>query len=115
MRISAKSDYAVRALLELAVTPAGTTRSARDLAEALGIPQNFLENILSELRRAGLVQRIASRCCATAGRPSTCASTSRVRATAATRSSRGCGGCSSPSSASTTSSRRPERFALIGR
>jgi Rrf2 family protein len=56
MRISAKADYAVRAILELAAAPGGSTRSARDLAEAQGIPQNFLENILSELRRAGLVQ-----------------------------------------------------------
>jgi len=55
MRISAKADYAVRAILELAAAPGGSTRSARDLAEAQGIPQNFLENILSELRRAGLV------------------------------------------------------------
>jgi Rrf2 family protein len=55
MRISAKADYAVRALLELAAAPGDCTRSARDLAEAQGIPQNFLENILSELRRAGLV------------------------------------------------------------
>ncbi|MFN8026033.1 MAG: Rrf2 family transcriptional regulator [Acidimicrobiia bacterium] len=56
MRISAKADYAVRALLELAAAPAGSSRSARELAEAQGIPQNFLENILSELRRAGLVR-----------------------------------------------------------
>jgi len=55
MRISAKADYAVRAILELAAAPIGSSRSARDLAEAQGIPQNFLENILSELRRAGLV------------------------------------------------------------
>jgi Rrf2 family protein len=55
MRISAKADYAVRALLELAATPPGAVRNARELAQAQGIPQNFLENILSELRRAGLV------------------------------------------------------------
>jgi Rrf2 family protein len=55
MRISAKADYAVRAVLELASEPEGAMRSARELADAQGIPQNFLENILSELRRAGMV------------------------------------------------------------
>jgi Rrf2 family protein len=55
MRISAKADYAVRAVIELAAAPPGATRSARDIAAAQGIPQNFLENILAELRRAGLV------------------------------------------------------------
>ena len=56
MRISAKADYAVRAVIELAaVAPAGTTLSAREIAAAQEIPQNFLENILAELRRAGIV------------------------------------------------------------
>jgi Rrf2 family protein len=56
MRISAKADYAVRAVIELAaVAPAGTTLSAREIAVAQDIPQNFLENILAELRRAGIV------------------------------------------------------------
>jgi Rrf2 family protein len=55
MRISAKADYAVRAVLELAGAPAGTSLSAREIAAAQEIPQNFLENILAELRRAGVV------------------------------------------------------------
>jgi Rrf2 family protein len=55
MRISAKADYAVRAVLELATAPAGTSLSAREIAAAQEIPQNFLENILAELRRAGVV------------------------------------------------------------
>ena len=56
MRISAKADYAVRAVLELATAPAGTSLSAREIAAAQEIPQNFLENILTELRRAGIVR-----------------------------------------------------------
>ena len=56
MRISAKADYGVRAVIELAAAPEGTSRSAREIAAAQGIPQNFLENILAELRRAGIVQ-----------------------------------------------------------
>jgi Rrf2 family protein len=55
MRISAKADYAVRAVLELAAAPPGASLSAREIAAAQEIPQNFLENILAELRRAGLV------------------------------------------------------------
>ena len=55
MRISAKADYAVRAVIELAAAPAGGTLSAREIATAQDIPQNFLENILAELRRGGIV------------------------------------------------------------
>ena len=55
MRISAKADYAVRAVIELAAAPAGANLSAREIAAAQSIPQNFLENILAELRRAGIV------------------------------------------------------------
>src|SRR6478672_5263551 len=55
MRISAKADYAVRAVIELAAVPTGATLSAREIAAAQEIPQNFLENILAELRRAGIV------------------------------------------------------------
>jgi Rrf2 family protein len=56
VRISAKADYAVRAVIELAAAPEGASLSAREIAAAQDIPQNFLENILAELRRAGIVQ-----------------------------------------------------------
>jgi Rrf2 family protein len=55
VRISAKADYAVRAVIELAAAPEGANLSAREIAAAQDIPQNFLENILAELRRAGIV------------------------------------------------------------
>ncbi len=55
VRISAKVDYAMRALVELAATGAGSPITAERLAEAQGIPQKFLQNILLELRRAGIV------------------------------------------------------------
>ena len=54
MHISAKADYAVRAGLELA-GKVGPVRG-EDIAEAQGIPLKFLENILIELRHAGLVR-----------------------------------------------------------
>jgi Rrf2 family protein len=53
MRVSAKVDYALRAMLELAAAD-GIVKSER-IATAQAIPQKFLENILLELRRAELV------------------------------------------------------------
>ena len=54
MRITAKVDYAVRAAVELAAAPPGPVKG-EVLAARQGIPVKFLENILSDLRRAGLV------------------------------------------------------------
>jgi Rrf2 family protein len=54
MRVSAKSDYAVRAAVELAAAGPGPVKGDR-LAQAQEIPLNFLENILVDLRNAGLV------------------------------------------------------------
>jgi Rrf2 family protein len=57
VRISAKADYAVRAALELAAAAGeGRPVKAERVATAQGIPLNFLENILSELRHAGIVR-----------------------------------------------------------
>ena len=54
MRVSAKVDYAVRALLELAVAEDGPVKGER-IAHAQDIPLKFLENILIDLRHAGIV------------------------------------------------------------
>ena len=54
MRISAKVDYALRACTELAVAGDGPMKGDR-IAAAQSIPIKFLENILSELRNAGIV------------------------------------------------------------
>jgi Rrf2 family protein len=57
VRISAKVDYAMRALVELAAADdRGRPVTAERLADAQGIPQKFLQNILLELRRAGIVE-----------------------------------------------------------
>jgi Rrf2 family protein len=53
VRVSAKVDYALRAMLELAA--AGTLVKGEQLATAQGIPQKFLEGILLDLRHAELV------------------------------------------------------------
>ena len=53
VRVSAKVDYALRAMLELAA--AGGLVKGEQLATAQGIPQKFLESILIDLRHAELV------------------------------------------------------------
>jgi Rrf2 family protein len=54
VQISARADYAVRALAELAAAGEGPVKSER-LARSQHIPAKFLENILSELRHASLL------------------------------------------------------------
>jgi Rrf2 family protein len=57
MRITAKADYAVRAAAELAAAEGEHTPvKGEELARRQSIPKNFLENILTELRRAGIVR-----------------------------------------------------------
>ena len=54
MKVTAKADYAVRAVLELAAADGGLVK-ADVIAEAQAIPRHFLDNILTDLRRAGIV------------------------------------------------------------
>ena len=56
MRVSAKVDYAVRAAVELAVAAGEGPMKGDQIATTQGIPLKFLESILSELRRAGMVR-----------------------------------------------------------
>lgn len=67
MRVSAKSDYALRALIEMALRAEessaaetegplnGDAVSAEELGRSQDIPRGFLQAILADLRRAGLV------------------------------------------------------------
>src|SRR5205809_5558446 len=55
MRVSAKVDYALRACAELAAAGDGPVKGDR-IAQAQQIPLKFLENILLDLKHAGLVQ-----------------------------------------------------------
>jgi Rrf2 family protein len=54
VRVSAKADYAIRAAVELAAADEGPVKGDR-IAQAQQIPPNFLENILADLRNAGIV------------------------------------------------------------
>jgi beta-N-acetylhexosaminidase len=55
MRLSARADYALRAAVELAAAK-GSHVTADQLARTQGIPGKFLEAILTQLRRAGLIR-----------------------------------------------------------
>lgn len=56
MRVTAKADYAVRAAIELAGTAQDAPRKVDEVAQAQEIPISFLENILTQLRSAGIVR-----------------------------------------------------------
>lgn len=55
MRISARADYAVRAALVLAAAGDDRPVKVEEIATAQQIPHKFLESILNDMRRAGLV------------------------------------------------------------
>ena len=56
MRVSAKSDYAVRAAAELAAAGVAGHRKREQIATAQGIPSKFLETILLDLKHSGIVK-----------------------------------------------------------
>lgn len=61
MKLSRKSDYALRALCTLAENESGGPLSIRELAEGNDIPKRFLEQILLDLKRIGVVDSIPGR------------------------------------------------------
>jgi Rrf2 family protein len=56
MHVTAKADYAVRAVVELANSSQQEPRKVDSVAKAQGIPVSFLENILTQLRSSGVVR-----------------------------------------------------------
>lgn len=56
MRFASKIQYGVAALFDLAFHCAGRAAQAREIAERQAIPARYLEQILADLRRAGLVE-----------------------------------------------------------
>ena len=56
MRITAKADYAVRATVELSTASESAPRKADSVAAAQHISLSFLENILNQLKSAGVVR-----------------------------------------------------------
>jgi len=56
MRVSARADYALRAAAELATTADGVRTKREALSARQNIPVEFLESVLLDLKRAGIVQ-----------------------------------------------------------
>ena len=59
--ISQKAKYALRALVALARQRAGTTMMIGQISREQAIPKKFLEQILLELKRAGIVMSLRGR------------------------------------------------------
>ncbi|WP_370616703.1 RrF2 family transcriptional regulator [Mumia sp. Pv 4-285] len=55
MRVSTKSDYALRGLIEIAGRDDSSPVSAEEIGRKQEIPHGFLQAILADLRRAGIV------------------------------------------------------------
>jgi Rrf2 family protein len=59
VKLSVKSDYAMRAVLELArAFPSGEVQRVEDIAARHGVPPNYLVQILLELKTRGLVRSV---------------------------------------------------------
>jgi Rrf2 family transcriptional regulator, iron-sulfur cluster assembly transcription factor len=56
LRLTKKSKYAVRALMELALDECGTPLGAYEVARRQHIPERFLEQIFGDLRREGILE-----------------------------------------------------------
>jgi len=56
--ISSKGVYGLRAMYELSLAPVNTLTQIKTIAQNTGISQNYLEQLLSILRRSGLVESI---------------------------------------------------------
>lgn len=56
MKITARVDYAILAMFELALNSRERRLQAKEIAERQQIPLRFLEQILIQLKRGGLVQ-----------------------------------------------------------
>ena len=56
MRVTTRTRYAIRALYHLAFHRPGQATQAKEIADVQKIPLRFLEQILQDLRRAGLIE-----------------------------------------------------------
>lgn len=58
MNFTSKEEYGLRAVMHLGAHEAAWPVQAREIASAEGIPEQFLEQVLAALRRAGVVRSI---------------------------------------------------------
>ena len=54
--ISAKSEYAIKALVRLALAPRDEPLQARDIVAFTGVPPKYLDQVMHDLRHGGLVE-----------------------------------------------------------
>src|ERR1035441_3353343 len=59
LKLTKKADYGLIALRHLALGEAGVTASAKEMAEAYGLPLPLLSKILQKLARGGMLQSVA--------------------------------------------------------
>jgi Rrf2 family protein len=58
LKVSTKSDYGIRALIELALHYGGGTIQSAEIAARQRIPEPYLDQILTSLRRAGFIRSV---------------------------------------------------------
>lgn len=58
MKLSTKSEYGLRAMLNIAMNDAGNATSVTDISKEEGISVAYLEQLLNKLRREGLINSI---------------------------------------------------------
>jgi Rrf2 family transcriptional regulator, cysteine metabolism repressor len=58
LNFTAKEDYGIRAVVDIAVNRRDVPVQAKEIAGRQGIPEQFLEQLLATLRRAGVIRSI---------------------------------------------------------
>ena len=58
MKLSAKTEYGIQALLDLASRNGDAPAHAKSIAQRQKIPHRFLEQVLNNLRKGGLIESI---------------------------------------------------------
>ena len=58
MKLSTKSRYGIHAMYDLARCPAGEPQSIKAIAERQHVPEAYLEQLISPLRKSGLVKSV---------------------------------------------------------
>jgi len=56
LKLSTKTRYGIRAMLELALNESGKPLSTKQIAERQGIPEHYLEQLMGQLKKSGLVK-----------------------------------------------------------
>lgn len=61
MRLSTRCEYGLLALVDLAVFSKGRALQAKQIAERQGIPKQYLDQLMLDLKKAGLVASLRGR------------------------------------------------------